>query len=82
MTYKPAKFYTQKEINELRGELIPKVGMVLDGHPSTVNIAILIEMTLMVAKDSDYDKQELIEIFTRAANRFYAIYDTKGETKQ
>ena len=79
---KPAKFYTHEEINALRRELIPKVGMVLDGHPSTVNIAILIEMTLMVAGDAEYDKQDLIDIFTRAADTYYAIYDNTGETKQ
>lgn len=82
MTYKPAKFYTREEIDTLREELVPQIGAVLDGHPSLVNVSVLIEMLLIVAEDCGLEKQTLIEMVAASAHLFYNEHDFRKETKQ
>jgi hypothetical protein len=75
-----AKLYTREEIDTIRKELVPKLGAMLDGHPSLVNVSVLIEMLLLVGEDCELEKQTLIDMVAASADLFYRNHE--GETKQ
>lgn len=80
-TDKPsAMFFTREQISEMQDALLHKIGNVLDGQPSVVNLAVLIQMLFIVAEDCEMDANKLLDIV--AANAHIYFNEPMEGTKQ
>jgi len=80
-TDKPsAMFFTREQISEMQDALLHKIGNVLDGQPSVVNLAVLIQMLFIVAEDCEMDADKLLDIV--AANAHIYFNEPMEGTKQ
>ena len=80
-TNKPsAMFFTREQISEMQDALLHKIGNVLDGQPSVVNLAVLIQMLFIVAEDCGMDANKLLDIV--AANAHIYFNEPMEGTKQ
>ena len=80
-TDKPsAMFFTREQVQAMQDELYQKVGNVLDGQPSIVNLSVLIQMLFVVAEDCGMDKDRLLD--TVAASAHFYFNEPMEGTKQ
>lgn len=80
-TDKPsAMFFTREQISEMQDALLHKIGSVIDGQPSVVNLAVLIQMLFIVAEDCEMDANKLLDIV--AANAHIYFNEPMEGTKQ
>jgi thymidylate synthase len=80
-TDKPsAVFLTREQMQAMQDELFQKVGNALDGHPSVVNLSVLIQMLFVVAEDCGMDANKLLDIV--AANAHIYFNEPMEGTKQ
>ena len=80
-TDKPsAMFFTREQISEMQDALLHKIGNVLDGQPSVVNLSVLIQMLFIVAEDCEMDADKLLDIV--AANAHIYFNEPMEGTKQ
>ena len=80
-TDKPsAVFLTREQMQAMQDELFQKVGNALDGHPSVVNLSVLIQMLFVVAEDCGMDADKLLDIV--AANAHIYFNEPMEGTKQ
>jgi hypothetical protein len=80
-TEKPsAVFLTREQINEIQSELLDRVGNVLDGNPSLVNLSVLIQILFVVAEDCGMDADKLLD--TVAVSAHFYFNDLTEGTKQ